>query len=299
MLVLPDGKPDATSPSPQRIALRCDIPQGVPPPIMYLPPFCRRSEGPVSDTARAAWRRASENYLAPCAREANWNKLIEIPAMREMLGDSGGKTTLEVGCGPAHYSVRLATHGAEVHGLDPVPRLLEAAAQNAAEAGVELHLREGGVERLNEYPEEHFDIVLFPMMLEYVDDLAEAFGQARRILKPSGFVAISVVHPMRSFSDRHEIDGAELAVVGHYLEAGIIEWAEWIMKDDNGDPIWCKSHRRTIEQYVMPLVEAGLAIDQLREPDATPGAEELNAKIVASNRHCPQFLLMKARKRGG
>ena len=261
---------------------------------MHLPPFCRPSSGPVDAAAREAWAEASENYLKHCAREANWNKLIEIPAMREMLGDPTDLRTLEVGCGPAHYSIWLAENGAEAHGLDPSARLLEAAEANAARAGAALHLRNGGVECLAEYPDGRFDIVLFPMMLEYVDDLEAVFGQARRLLSPGGFVAISVVHPMRNFSRPHVVDGTELRIVSHYLDAGVIEWSEWIMKRDDGTQILCKSNRRTIEQIITPLAAAGFLVESIVEPDAVEGAEAAKAGVAESNRHCPQFMLIKA-----
>ena len=264
---------------------------------MLLPPHTRYTDGLSDPTSREAWTRAASNYLAHCARELNWNKLIEIPAMRRLLGDVRGKRTLEVGCGPAHYSVWLAQQGAEAWGLDPVGALLDAARSSAEEAGVELRLQQGGVERLPEYPGGHFDIVLFPMMLEYVDDIAGAFREAHRLLRPDGFVAISLVHPMRSFSVKHETEnGEELRIVSGYLERGVIEWSMWIMVDEEGNGIPCRSHRRTVEDYVEALVEAGFLIEELREPDASPEGWALNAPGCRENYHCPNFLLLKAVK---
>jgi ubiquinone/menaquinone biosynthesis C-methylase UbiE len=266
---------------------------------MMLPPRARYSEGPVDPTAREAWAQAAERYLAHCAREANWNKLIEIPAMRRLLGDVRGKRTLEVGCGPAHYSIWLAQQGAEAWGLDPAAPLIEEARQQAEAAGVELRLRLGGVELLPEYPEGHFDIVLFPMMLEYVDDIDGAFREAHRLLKPDGFVALSIVHPMRNMSVKYETeDGEELRIISGYLQRGVIEWSGWIMVDEDGGDIPCKSHRRTIEDYVEALAGAGFLIEAMREPDASPEGWAINARDCRENQHCPNFLLMKAVKRG-
>jgi len=264
---------------------------------MLLPPSVRPVEGPADPTSREAWTRAADNYLAHCARAANWNKLIEIPAMRRLLGEARGKRTLEVGCGPAHYSVWLAQQGAEAWGLDPVAALLEAARGSAEAAGVELRLRPGGVECLADYPDAHFDMVLFPMMLEYVDDLASTFRQANRLLTAEGFVAISVVHPMRSFNVKHETEeGEELRIVSGYLHSGVFEWSQWIMRDADGNDIPCRSHRRTIEEYVEALIGAGFLIEALREPDASPEGWLLDPRTCRENHHCPNFLLLKAAK---
>ena len=264
---------------------------------MLLPPSVRYCPGPVDPTSRQAWTRAASNYLAHCARKTNWNKLIEIPAMRRMLGDVRGKRTLEVGCGPAHYSIWLAEHGAEAWGFDPVAALLEAAEGSAEAAGVELQLRHGGVECLSEHPSAEFDIVLFPMMLEYVDDIGATFREAHRLLKPDGFVAISIVHPMRNLSVKYETDDGEgLRIISGYLESGVFEWSLWIMRDAEGNDIVCRSHRRTIEDYVEALVGAGFLIEAIREPDASPEAWELGPRGCRNNHHCPQFMLLKAVK---
>jgi ubiquinone/menaquinone biosynthesis C-methylase UbiE len=217
--------------------------------------------------------------------------------MRRLLGEVRGKRTLEVGCGPAHYSVWLAQHGAEAWGLDPAVALLEAARRSAESTGVELRLRQGGVERLVEYQEAQFDIVLFPMMLEYVDDLSGAFRQAHRLLAPKGFVAISVVHPMRSFSVKYETeDGEEPRIVSGYLRRGVFEWSQWIMRDASGKDVMCRSHRRTIEDYVEALVGAGFLVEALREPDASPEGWAADAPGCRENHQCPNFMLLKAVK---
>src|SRR5437762_9557895 len=49
-----------------------------------------------------------------------------------------GKTVLDIGCGPGHYSVTLAKNGAaEVFGVDFADEMISLASQNAQSAGVE------------------------------------------------------------------------------------------------------------------------------------------------------------------
>jgi len=102
---------------------------------MNLPSKTRHSQGPVDPVAREAWSRAAGRYLDHCRRDVNWNKMVEIPAMQQLLGDARGKRTLEVGCGPAHYSLWLAQQGAEAWGFDPAPDLIEAAGATQRQPG--------------------------------------------------------------------------------------------------------------------------------------------------------------------
>jgi len=262
-------------------------------------PQVHESEGPVGSAARDAWSRVAGKYVEHCRREVNWNKMIEIPAMRRMLGDVAGKRTLEVGCGCAHYSIWLAQEGAEASGFDPAERLVDQAREDAAAAEVTVDLRVGGLELLAEYPAEHFDIVLFAMMLEYIDDLDAVFAGAARVLKPEGSVAISITHPMRHFSERIEMpDGRRLRVVRGYLRRHVLEWTGWIMGNAEGEDVWCKSHCRPIEDYMSALVRAGFLIEALREPMAIDECHTLAPRIYQSNTDCPQFLLIRVVKRG-
>jgi ubiquinone/menaquinone biosynthesis C-methylase UbiE len=261
-----------------------------------LPPKSRYSEGPVDPVAREAWSRVAHQYTDRCVEDpGSWNRLIEIPAMRKMLGDVAGKRTLEAGCGPAHYSLWLAQQGAEAWGFDPAAPMIEEARNAAEQASAELHLRVGGVELLPEYPEEHFDIVLFPMMIEYIDDLEATFRQAWRILRPDGFAAISMVHPIRAWGAKYEAeDGEELRLISDYLRRGVIEYAHWVVQADHDGEIVCKSHRRTIGDYVSALVGAGFLIEALLEPEAPPESWEIDPRRCKENVHCPQFMLIKA-----
>ena len=80
----------------------------------------------------------------------------------------------------------------------------------------------------------------------------------------------------------------------NYLREDVIEWSGWVMGDEEGSDIQCKSRRRPIGAYVSALVSAGFLIEALVEPAAIPEACEVDARVAASNAHCPQFLLMKA-----
>jgi len=81
-----------------------------------------------------------------------------------------GKSVLDVGCGPGHYSITLAQRGAaRVVGLDFAEGMLEIAASHAKEAGVGSQCKFQTGDFLT-YQAEPFDYVLAMGFMDYMAD---------------------------------------------------------------------------------------------------------------------------------
>jgi SAM-dependent methyltransferase len=83
-----------------------------------------------------------------------------------------GKTALDIGCGPGHYSVELARRGAaHVEGLDFAQTMIDLARANAARAGVEGRCS-FKVADFFAYPAEHakFDYAVIMGVMDYIAD---------------------------------------------------------------------------------------------------------------------------------
>jgi SAM-dependent methyltransferase len=78
------------------------------------------------------------------------DKLLELVAREEEGRDSPFGRALDIGTGSGVWGVWLAKRGWEVTGVDIVEKALGRARERAAEAGVELNIREGDVTRLSE-----------------------------------------------------------------------------------------------------------------------------------------------------
>src|SRR6185436_4971621 len=82
-----------------------------------------------------------------------------------------GKTVLDVGCGPGHYSITLAQRGArQVVGLDFADGMLEIATRHAAAAGVGDRCRFMVGDFLTHDPPEPFDYVIVMGFMDYMGD---------------------------------------------------------------------------------------------------------------------------------
>jgi SAM-dependent methyltransferase len=109
-------------------------------------------------------------------------------SLLEYVADMGlpaGAVVADAGCGEGEYTVELATRfGFRVTGVDPVPRRVETA-QLSAPAGCPVTFAVGTCDRLP-LPTGSADLVWCRDVLSLVDDLAAAYREFRRVLKPGG-----------------------------------------------------------------------------------------------------------------
>ncbi|MCE9613268.1 MAG: class I SAM-dependent methyltransferase [Lentisphaerae bacterium] len=100
----------------------------------------------------------------------------------------GGERVLEVGFGCGGTFLNLRDMYQEIHGLDLTADVSRVQELFAAK-GITTFLRNGNVCELP-YPDGHFDTVLLISILEHLKpaDLARAFAEMRRVLKPKGQV---------------------------------------------------------------------------------------------------------------
>jgi len=98
-----------------------------------------------------------------------------------------GTRLLDVGCGPGLAAQLAAGRGAQVAGLDAAETSL-AIARERAPAG---DFRAGEIEDLP-WPDNTFDTVTGFNAFQYAADLMNALGEARRVARPGGRVAMAV-----------------------------------------------------------------------------------------------------------
>jgi SAM-dependent methyltransferase len=78
--------------------------------------------------------------------------------------------------------------GWEVYGVDYSARAIAIARENGLE-----HLSHGGLADAR-FPDGTFDVINFTHVVEHIPDVGSVFDEARRILKPSGELIVSVPH---------------------------------------------------------------------------------------------------------
>jgi SAM-dependent methyltransferase len=97
---------------------------------------------------------------------------------------------LEIGCGPGHLSIMLASrHGLDVTGLDLDPAMVERARANAVHrangGGRSPRFLVGDVASLA-FPDTSFDVVVSTLSMHHWADRESGLAEIRRVLRPGG-----------------------------------------------------------------------------------------------------------------
>ncbi|MCV2491409.1 class I SAM-dependent methyltransferase [Geodermatophilus sp. YIM 151500] len=221
---------------------------------------------------RRWWDAAAPAYLAEHGADLGDVDFLWCPeGLREadarLLGDVAGRRVLELGCGSAPCARWLRAAGAEVVALDLSAGMLARAAGLNASTGIAVPLVQADVGALP-IADAAVDVACSAFGgLPFVADVEGALAEVARVLRPGGRFVASVNHPVRwPFPDSP--DPAELTVVSSYFDR-----TPYVETDDVGRAVYVE-HHRTVGDWVRAVVRAGLVLDDLVEPEWTPGRTE-------------------------
>jgi SAM-dependent methyltransferase len=259
----------------------------------------RRPAG-AAESARANrgwWDAAAPAYLAEHGDDLGEVDFLWCPeGLREddahLLGDVAGRRVLEVGCGSAPCARWLRRAGAEVVALDLSAGMLARAAEGNRATGLTVPLLQADAGALP-LAGGAFDVVCSAFGgLPFVADVEGALAEVARVLRPGGRVVASVNHPFRwPLPDSPDPD--DLRVVSSYFDR-----RPYVETDDAGRAVYVE-HHRTVGDWVRAVVGVGLVLDDLLEPEWTPGrTQEWGQWSPARGALVPGTLVLVAHRPG-
>jgi SAM-dependent methyltransferase len=221
---------------------------------------------------RRWWDAAAPAYLAEHGADLGDVDFLWCPeGLREadahLLGDVAGRRVLEIGCGSAPCARWLRRAGADVVALDVSAGMLARAAQLNAATGIAVPLLQADVGALP-LADASIDLACSAYGgLPFVADVEGALTEVARVLRPGGRFVASVNHPMRwPFPDSPDPD--DLRIVSSYFDR-----SPYVETDEHGSTVYVE-HHRTVGDWVRAVVGAGLVLEDLVEPEWTPGRTE-------------------------
>jgi len=101
---------------------------------------------------------------------------------------------VDFGCGTGSLALRLAPHGARVHGVDVSGEMIRIARDKAAAAGADnVTFHVGTVESVDAFAPGSLDGVLAFSLLHLVEDRAAVLARLFSLVKPGGYFVSSTV----------------------------------------------------------------------------------------------------------
>lgn len=248
-----------------------------------------------SALARRQCEHTAAIYYAFRRKRDTANDMIEIPAMKKLIGHVRGKSVLDAGCGFGTYSIYCARRGAAVTAVDISETMIRLAKKEAKEAGVRVDFRAGDATNLKGIPSGSFDLAVSSIAVCF--DLPRFFREMARILREGGVFCFSDVHPLVDGGKRVG-EGREAAwLVDGYFDRGVRKAKNVFGKiaPSDEDYEWRWEHS-TLEDYSTALRRAGFLIETLLEPRPAPATRSLNPKRYEQARRYPYFVLIRAVK---
>jgi len=185
-----------------------------------------------------------------------------------LLGDLAGSRVLEVGAGSAPCARWLARQGAHVTALDLSAGMLRHARAANDRTGVHVPLVQANAELLP-FASGAFDTACSAFgAVPFVASIEAVFAEVTRILRPGGRWVFAVTHPMRwIFPD-------DPGPMGLTATQPYFDRTPYVEVDDSGAATYVEYHH-TLGDYVRALTGAGLALDDLIEPEWPPGHDRV------------------------
>jgi SAM-dependent methyltransferase len=231
----------------------------------------RRPAG-QAESARANrrwWDAAAPAYLAEHGTDLGDADFLWCPeGLREaeagLLGDVAGRRVVEIGCGSAPCARWLARQGADVVALDISGGMLARAAELNRATGIAVPLLQADAGALPLNDGSAHVVCSSYGGLPFVADAGAVLAEVTRVLRPDGRFVASVNHPMRwPFPDSPDPD--DLQVTSSYFDR-----QPYVETDGTGRTVYVE-HHRTVGDWVRAVVGAGLVLEDLVEPEWTPG----------------------------
>lgn len=141
-----------------------------------------------------AYNRWANNYDSVI----NNTRDIEEKAFKEVLSSIQFDDVLEIGCGTGKNTAWLLTKSKSIIAADFSEGMLEKAKTKIDNKIV--HFIKTDVREQWQFNNNNFDLISFSLVLEHIKNIDFIFKEAKRVLKPGGFIYIGELHPFKQYA---------------------------------------------------------------------------------------------------
>jgi SAM-dependent methyltransferase len=204
-----------------------------------------------------------------------------------------GGRLLDIGCGEGQVARMAASLcGMEAVGVDGAGAQLAVARERAGGpvycrgSATSLCIRGASV-----------DAAVACLVVEHIEDLDAALGEAARVLRPGGTFLLVLNHPLLQTPGSGWIDDQVLDPPEQYWRVGpyLVE-AESVEQVELG--VWIRFLHRPLSRYLNALADHGLVLERMVEPSPPTGFLERAPEYVEAAT-IPRLMYLRLRNDGG
>ncbi len=224
------------------------------------------------------WDRNADFWDERMGEGNAFHKLLIEPTQLDLLSLKRGERVLDIGCGNGQFARKMASLGADVVAVDAAPRMIENARRRTPpDAECEGRVRYEVVDASDEKAmlklgESSFDAAVCTMVLMDMASILPVARMVRRLLKPTGRMVFSVMHPCfnstEGFTQIFEREDQE----GEIIERLSVRVTRYIEPHAHkgqamsGQPMAQNYFHRPLSTLLGVFFKAGFVVDALKEP---------------------------------
>jgi SAM-dependent methyltransferase len=227
------------------------------------------------------YQRIADEYASIISTK-DTHAYYERPTTLSMLPEVRGKRVLDAGCGPGVYSEWLLDHGANVLAVDYSEKMVALTTQRTrGHCDVRCADLAAG---LGFIEDASIDLVLAPLVLDYVLDWESLFKEFHRFLVEDGLIV---------FSCRHPCFGHQGPPITNYFA---IQERYEVWRSGFQNPVQMPYYHRSLTEMMVSIIGAGFTIEQLVEAKPTEDLEHIDGAFYQRLLREPIFIHMRVRK---
>ncbi|MRN51832.1 class I SAM-dependent methyltransferase [Paenibacillus monticola] len=232
-----------------------------------------------------------EQYNSLRNSGVTYNDFVEQPAMKSLIPALHGKSVLDLGCGAGHLARYCIENGAsKVLGVDISKNMIEQANKENKHEKIDYICLP--IEDL-EFPEYKFDIIISSLAVHYIEDYPALVEKISGLLIKGGEFIFSTEHPM--VTARREKNNWIKDTEGNRLYYAVDHYQEEGKREEHWYVDGVIKYHRTVSTLINTLINYGLVLEKIIEPQSTPAGLEIMPKLIHEVRK-PSFMIIKAFK---
>lgn len=194
-------------------------------------------------------RNAYNQWASSYDSMQNKTRDLEARALQYHINNLQFDHILEAGCGTGKNTAFLASKAAKLTAADFSEEMIAKAVKKNSDPAVQFV--QADLTRPWLFATGDFGLISFSLVLEHIENLDFIFAEARRLLKPGGYLYIGELHPFKQYSgSKARFDDGngifELECFVHHLtdfttaandhQFTLMQLNEWFDEDDRNNP---------------------------------------------------------------